>query len=85
LGGVYSDLFDERHRYSALGFSYSIAAVFSGFVPAITLTLGEASGNAWWHPAIVLAGLSLVTLLSTLQAGRMSRGGARPQYARSGF
>lgn len=85
LGGVYSDLFDERHRYSALGFSYSIAAVFSGFVPAVTLALGEATSNAWWHPAIVLAGLSLVTLFATLKAGRMSKSSVRPQYARSGF
>ncbi|MDP4972258.1 MAG: MFS transporter, partial [Pontimonas sp.] len=68
LGGVYSDLFDERYRYSALGFSYSIAAVVSGFVPAVTLTIGQATGNVWWHPAIVLAGLSLITLLATLQA-----------------
>jgi len=73
LGGVYSDLFDERYRYSALGFAYSIAAVISGFVPAVTLTIGAATGNAWWHPAVVLAGLAVITLLATLQAGRMAR------------
>jgi len=84
LGGVYSDLFDERYRYSALGFSYSIAAVVSGFVPAVTLTIGQATGNVWWHPAIVLAGLSLITLLATLQAGRMARSNREPAYARTG-
>ena len=84
LGGVYSDLFDERYRYSALGFAYSIAAVVSGFVPAVTLTIGEATGNVWWHPAIVLAGLSLITLLATLQAGRMARSNQEPAYARTG-
>ena len=73
LGGVYSDLFDERYRYSALGFAYSIAAVISGFVPAVTLTIGAATGNVWWHPAVVLAGLAVITLLATLQAGRMAR------------
>ena len=83
LGGVYSDLFDERYRYSALGFAYSIAAVVSGFVPAVTLTVGEATGNAWWHPAVVLAGLSIITLLATLQAGRMALRRAEPAYARS--
>jgi MFS family permease len=83
LGGVYSDLFDERYRYSALGFAYSIAAVVSGFVPAFTLTIGEATGNAWWHPAVVLAGLSIITLLATLQAGRMALRRAEPAYARS--
>ena len=84
LGGVYSDLFDERYRYSALGFSYSIAAVVSGFVPAVTLTIGQATGNVWWHPAIVLAGLSVITLLATLQAGRMARSNREPAYARTG-
>lgn len=71
LGGVYSELFDERYRYSALGFSYSIAAVFAGFVPALTLTIGQATDNVWWHPGIVLAGLSLVTLAGTLVARRI--------------
>jgi MFS family permease len=84
LGGVFSDLFDERYRYSALGFAYSIAAVFAGFVPAVTLTIGAATDNAWWHPAIVLAGLSLITLLATLQAGRMARSNLEPAYARTG-
>ena len=84
LGGVFSDLFDERYRYSALGFAYSIAAVVSGFVPAVTLTLGEATGNVWWHPAVVLAGLSLITLVASLQAGRMALSNAEPAYARSG-
>jgi len=83
LGGVYSELFDERYRYSALGVAYSIAAVVSGFVPAVTLTIGEATGNAWWHPAVVLAGLSVITLLATLQAGRMALRRAEPAYARS--
>lgn len=71
LGGVFSELFDERYRYSALGFSYSIAAVFAGFVPALTLTIGEATDNVWWHPGIVLAGLSLVTLVGALVARRI--------------
>lgn len=71
LGGVFSELFDERYRYSALGIAYSIAAVIAGFVPAITLTIGEATANAWWHPGLVLAALSLITLVAALAAGRM--------------
>lgn len=83
LGGLYSDLFDERYRYSALGFAYSIAAVATAFVPAITLTIGEATDSAWWHPAVVLAVLSLITLLATLQAGRMTIKDTEPAYQRS--
>lgn len=71
LGGVFTELFDERYRYSALGIAYSIAAVIAGFVPAITLTIGEATANAWWHPGLVLAALSLITLVAALAAGRM--------------
>lgn len=71
LGGIFTELFDERYRYSALGFAYSLAAVVSGFVPALTLTIGELSGNAWWHPGIVLAAMSAITLVSALVAIRM--------------
>jgi hypothetical protein len=56
----------------------------SGFVPAVTLTIGAATDNAWWHPAIVLAGLALITLVATLQAGRMALSNKEPAYARTG-
>jgi len=82
LGGVFSELFDERYRYSALGIAYSIAAVISGFVPALTLTIGEATANAWWHPGLVLAALSLITLVGSLIASRMRVTDNEPQYAR---
>lgn len=71
LGGVFSELFDERYRYTALGFSYSIAAVFAGLVPAVTLAIGEASDNAWWHPGLVLAALAVITLVASLVAKRI--------------
>jgi MFS family permease len=83
LGGVFSELFDERYRYSALGIAYSIAAVISGFVPALTLTIGEATGNVWWHPGIVLAALSLITLIAALIAGRMRVTASEPVYQRA--
>ena len=71
LGGVFSELFDERYRYTALGFSYSIAAVFAGFVPAVTLAIGAASDNAWWHPGLVLAALAVITLVASMVAKRI--------------
>ncbi len=70
LGGLMSDLFPGRWRYSALAFAYSIAAVISGFIPAVTLSIGEATSFAWWHPGIVLAVLSIVTLLAAGVAAR---------------
>ena len=83
LGGVFSELFDERYRYSALGIAYSIAAVVAGFVPALTLTIGEATGNVWWHPGIVLAVLSLITLIAALIASRMRLTASEPAYQRA--
>ena len=71
LGGIYNEMFDERYRYSALGVAYSIAAVVAGFVPYLTGALGEATGQAWWHPGVVLAAMSIITLVSALYAIRI--------------
>ncbi|THG28679.1 MFS transporter [Naasia lichenicola] len=71
LGGLMSDLFDDDFRYSALSFSYSIGALIAGFVPAVTAGLGQATGNAWWHPGIVLGILSAATLISAILAARV--------------
>ena len=42
LGGIFTELFHERYRYSALGFAYALAAVVSGFIPTVTAGLGVA-------------------------------------------
>ncbi|WP_235833260.1 MFS transporter [Glaciibacter flavus] len=73
LGGLMADLFPDHFRYSALSFSYAIAATVSGFIPLITVSIGQATGYAWWHPGIVLAVLSAITLVSALAAERMRR------------
>ena len=70
LGGLLSELFGARIRYSAISFAYAVAAIISGFVPAITLSFGEAVGYAWWHPAIVLGIMSIITAVSAFLAGR---------------
>ena len=71
LGGLMNDLFPDHFRYSALSVSYAIAATVGGFVPLVTIGLGEASGYAWWHPGIVLALLSIATLIASFAAARM--------------
>ncbi len=70
LGGLMNDLFVDHYRYSALSFAYSVAAMISGFIPAVTLSLSQATSAAWWHPGVVLAVISLVTLVSTVFAWR---------------
>ncbi len=71
LGGLMSDLFADHYRYSALSIAYSIAAVLSGFVPALTTLVAEASDGAWWHPGIVLAMMSAITLVASIAASRV--------------
>lgn len=70
LGGLMNDLFPDRFRYSALSFSYALAATISGFVPYLTLQLGSATGFAWWHPGVILAIMSAITLVSAWLAAR---------------
>ena len=70
LGGLMNDLFPAGFRYSALSFAYAIAATVSGFVPLVTGSLGAATGNAWWHPGVVLAAMSAVTLVAAWAAAR---------------
>jgi hypothetical protein len=65
-----SDLFPSEVRYSGLSVAYSLAALLTAFVPAVTLVLGKATGNVWWHPGIVLALMSIITLVSALAAAR---------------
>ncbi|MEO6941678.1 MAG: MFS transporter [Terrimesophilobacter sp.] len=71
LGGLMSDLFHGPVRYSALSISYSVAAVVSGLIPLATSALSQATGAAWWHPGIVLALLSVLTLVAALIAQRI--------------
>ena len=68
LGGLLSELFDGRFRYAAISFAYAWRRSSRGFVPAITLTFGEATGYPWWHPAIVLAVMSVITAVSAFLA-----------------
>jgi MFS family permease len=71
LGGLMSDLFHGPVRYSALSIAYSVAAVISGLIPLITSALADATDSAWWHPGIVLALLSILTLGAALTAQRI--------------
>jgi MFS family permease len=70
LGGLMADIFGGPIRYSALSIAYAIAAVIAGFVPLVTAGLAAATDSAWWHPGIVLAVLSAVTLASAIVAAR---------------
>lgn len=71
LGGLMSDLFAGQVRYSALSIAYSVAAVISGLIPPFTAYLSKATSAAWWHPGIVLALLSIATLVAAIIATKV--------------
>ena len=73
LGGLMADLFQGPIRYSALSIAYAVAAAISGLIPAATTALGRVSDQAWWHPGVVLALLSAITLVASIAASRMRR------------
>jgi len=70
LGGLLAELFGARIRYTAISFAYAVAAIISGFLLPATFAFGQAVDFAWWHPAIVLAALSIITAVSAFFAGR---------------
>ena len=70
LGGMMGDLFDEKARYTALAFSYNVAAALAATLPFFLTLMRVASDNAWWHPGLVLAGLSAITLVAAVAATR---------------
>lgn len=70
LGGLMADIFGGPIRYSALSIAYAVAAVISGLVPLATQALQIATDAAWWHPGIVLAALSILTLVAAIVASR---------------
>ena len=73
LGGLMANIFGGPIRYSALSIAYAIAAALSGAIPFLTQSLSIATDGAWWHPGIVLAFISAVTLVSALVASRWKR------------
>lgn len=71
LGGLMADLFEPSTSFTALSLAYSFAAIVAGFAPAITQVFGTATNGAWWHPGVVLAIMSLVTVVGAMAAARM--------------
>jgi MFS family permease len=73
LGGLMSDIFTGPIRYSALSIAYAIAAALSGLIPVVTQQLSISTDGAWWHPGVVLAVISAITLVSAIVAARWAR------------
>ncbi|WP_309620242.1 MFS transporter [Salinibacterium sp.] len=73
LGGLMANIFGGPVRYSALSIAYAVAAALSGIIPFATQGLSIATEGAWWHPGVVLAAISLITLVCAVIASRWTR------------
>jgi hypothetical protein len=73
LGGLMANIFGGAVRYSALSIAYAVAAALSGIIPFATQSLSIATDAAWWHPGIVLALLSVITLVAAVIASRWTK------------
>ncbi len=73
LGGTMETLFDARVRLTALAMAYNIAAALAATLPFFLTLAATSTDNAWWHPGLVLTGLSALTLVSAVAAHRMAR------------
>lgn len=60
-GGLLTDLFPAKLRYSGVALSANIASVVSGFVPLLATALLVASGGKSWTPALMLVVIALIT------------------------
>ncbi len=73
LGGLMANIFGGPVRYSAMSIAYAVAAALSGIIPFATQGLSIATDGAWWHPGVVLAIISAITLVCAGIASRWTR------------
>jgi len=65
----FSELFGTRLRYSGASIGYQLASIVGGGIsPLIATSLLALGGGHWWLIALYMAGLSLITIVSTYLA-----------------
>lgn len=70
-GALLTELFPARLRYSGVALAYNLAGALTGFLPALATALLDAGGGASWPVALLMVGLSLITLVGGVLGGRM--------------
>jgi MFS family permease len=69
-GGLLTQLFPAHLRYSGVALAYNLAGVVAGFLPFVATALLDASGNAVWAPASVLAVVASITAIGGFMSDR---------------
>ena len=74
MSSVFSESFDASVRYSGISFVYQFTAIFaSGMTPMVATMLTGMADGAPWYLCGYLAGIGLLSALSTLWLSRMAR------------
>jgi MFS family permease len=69
IGSLLAGIFPAQYRYSAMAVSYNVFGIIGGFLPIIAQTLLVANGNSSWGVALLLMGVSLVSMIGAIGAG----------------
>ena len=84
MSSVFSESFDASVRYSGISFVYQFTAIFaSGLTPMVAAMLTGYADGAPWYLCGYLAGIGVLSALSTLWLSRMARARRNAQAARS--
>ena len=71
---IFTELFDTEFRYSGAGFAYGLGAAVGGLSPFIGTYLTDLGGGTGTYPALYMAGVSAVSLLTALAVSRRING-----------
>lgn len=67
---IFTQLFDPEFRYSGAGFAYGLGAAVAGLSPFIATALARAGDGSSTGPALYMAGICGVTLLTAVAVRR---------------
>ena len=73
VGTVLTQLFPVKVRYSAIALSANIAGIVAGFMPALAASMVAATGGGSTGPALLLLGLAVISLVSSIIARALIR------------
>lgn len=71
---IFTELFDTEFRYSGAGFAYGLGGMLGGLSPFIATYLVTLGGGKGTYPALFMAAISIVSLLTALIVRRRING-----------
>lgn len=69
IGSLLTSIFPAQYRYSAMAVSYNVFGIIGGFLPMMAQGLLIANNKSSWGVALLLMGVSLVSMIGAIGAG----------------